>query len=76
MGCTNGDVDKLHILTGGHKRMAFVVATEIQALVKRYGIERIGFFALMFADHVTDLREAAKAVSDIIRAPLPTQSLT
>ena len=32
--------------------MAFVVATEIQALVKRYGIERIGFFTLTFANHV------------------------
>jgi len=52
--------EKLSVLTGAHKRTAFMVATEIEWLVKEFGIERIGFFTLTFKDHVTDLREAQK----------------
>jgi hypothetical protein len=48
------------VLTGGHKRTAFMVAYEIECMVKEFGIERIGFFTLTFKDHVTDLREAQK----------------
>jgi len=58
--CTKQDNDKLNILTGAHKRTAFMVAFEIQCLVNEFGIERIGFFTLTFKDHVTDLREAQK----------------
>ena len=54
--CTKAD--KINVLTGGHKRTAFMVAYEIECLVKEFGIERIGFFTLTFKDHVTDLREA------------------
>jgi hypothetical protein len=50
--------EKFNILTGGHKRTAFMVAYEIECMVKEFGIERIGFFTLTFKDHVTDLREA------------------
>ena len=56
--CTKSEVDKLNVLTCGHKRTAFMVAFEIQCLVNEFGIERIGFFTLTFKDHVTDLREA------------------
>ena len=56
--CTKAAVDKLNVLTGGHKRTAFMVAFEIECLVREFGIERIGFFTLTFKDHVTDLREA------------------
>ncbi|MGH7991565.1 MAG: rolling circle replication-associated protein, partial [Limisphaerales bacterium] len=52
--------DKINVLTGAHKRTAFMVAFEIECLVKEFGIERIGFFTLTFKDHVTDLREAQK----------------
>jgi hypothetical protein len=56
--CTKDE--KLNILTGAHKRTAFMVAFEIECLVKEFGIERIGFFTLTFKDHVTDLGEAQK----------------
>ena len=49
-----------NILKGGHKRMAQVVFLEIMALVSLYGIERIGFLTLTFADHVTNLRQAQR----------------
>ena len=35
------------------------------ALVRIYGIERIGFFTLTFADHVTNLREAQRRFRSI-----------
>jgi hypothetical protein len=56
--CTKDE--KINILTGAHKRTAFMVAFEIECLVKEFGIERIGFFTLTFKDHITDLREAQK----------------
>lgn len=52
--------DKLNVLSGSHKRTAFMVAFEIQALVNEFGLGRIGFFTLTFKDHVTDLKEAQK----------------
>ena len=58
--CTKEEIPKINRLTGGHKRMAFVVAFEIECLVRKFGIERIGFFTLTFKDHVADLREAQK----------------
>lgn len=58
--CTGSNPDKLNILTGAHKRTAFVVAYEIEWLVREFGIERIGFFTLTFKDNVTDLREAQR----------------
>lgn len=57
--------DKLNVLTGAHKRTAYMVAFEIEWLVREFGIERIGFFTLTFKDHVTDLREAQKRFRSI-----------
>lgn len=56
--CTKDE--KINILTGAHKRTAFMVAFEIECLVKEFGIEHIGFLTFTFKDHVTDLREAQK----------------
>jgi hypothetical protein len=52
--------EPLNILKGGHKRMAQVLFLEIMALVAIYGIEKIGFLTLTFADHVTSLRQAQR----------------
>jgi hypothetical protein len=52
-------------LTGGHKRTAFVLASEIQALAADFGIERLGFLTLTFADHVTDIREAQRRFNSL-----------
>jgi hypothetical protein len=58
--CTKEEKDGVNILQGGHKRMAQVLYLEIMAMVKNYGIERIGFLTLTFKDHVTSLREAQR----------------
>ena len=64
--CTTEEkTEPLNILKGGHKRMAQVLFLEIMALVAFYGIERIGFFTLTFADHVTSLREAQRRFRSI-----------
>ena len=64
--CTTEEkTDPRNILKGGHKRMAQVLFLEIMALVALYGIERIGFFTLTFADHVTGLREAQRRFRSI-----------
>ena len=38
--------DRLHTLTGSHRRMAFVLACEVRALAKDFGLERLGFLTL------------------------------
>ncbi len=64
--CTTEEkTESRNILKGGHKRMAQVLFLEIMALVAFYGIERIGFFTLTFADHVTSLREAQRRFRSI-----------
>lgn len=56
---------KVNRLTGGHKRVAWCLSTEIQWLAKRYGIERLGFLTLTFWHHVTDIREAQRRFNSL-----------
>jgi hypothetical protein len=53
-------VEKINILTGGHKRSAHCLAVEIRALARRFGIERLGFLTLTFEEHILDIREAQR----------------
>jgi len=53
-------VEKINILTGGHKRSAHCLAVEIRAMAKQFGIERIGFLTLTFEEHIIDIREAQR----------------
>jgi len=57
--------EKVNLLTGGHKRSAFVLAFEIMALARQFGIERLGFFTLTFADLVLDLAEANRRFNSL-----------
>ena len=57
--------DRVNLLTGGHKRSAFVLAYEIMALAREFGIERLGFFTLTFADLVLDLKEANRRFNSL-----------
>jgi hypothetical protein len=59
------DLAKVNVLTGGHKRSAFVLAYEIMALAREFGIERLGFFTLTFADLVLDLGEANRRFNSL-----------
>lgn len=59
--CTEGEGEKLHQLTGGHRRMAYVLAHELKHLVEFFGIERCGFLTLTFGDkHAPCLKEVQR----------------
>jgi hypothetical protein len=53
-------VSRINLLTGGHKRSAFVLVFEIVRLALQFGIGRLGLLTLTFADQCQDLREAQR----------------
>ena len=52
-------------LTGPHKKVASALSWNIAHLCKKYGIERVGFLTLTFADHVLDVREASRRYNSL-----------
>jgi hypothetical protein len=46
------DVPEINRLQGSHRRMAFVLTHEIQALAKEFGLERLGFLTLTIGGKV------------------------
>lgn len=47
-------------LTGNHRKTAYILAKSVAYMVERFGIERVGFLTLTFAEHITDARIAQK----------------
>ena len=47
-------------LSPGHKKTASALSWNVAHLVEKFGIERVGFLTLTFADHVTCPREAQR----------------
>lgn len=45
--------------------MAYVLALEIDAMAKQFGIEKLGFLTLTFADKVHDIREAQRRFNSL-----------
>lgn len=58
-----GTINKL---TGGHRRMAFVITHEIMELGREFGLNQLGFLTLTFADLVLDLREAQRRFHSLV----------
>lgn len=52
-------------LSGAHKKTAHALCIEIQALASRFGLERLGFLTLTFADNVQTFKEAAKRFNSL-----------
>lgn len=50
----------LNRLSTSHRKTAFALAENVSRLCRVYGIERIGFLTLTFADHVTCAKEASR----------------
>ncbi len=48
----------------------FVLKTEVKELARIYGIERLGFFTLTFADHVIDRKEASRRFNSLLTGVL------
>jgi hypothetical protein len=52
-------------LTSVHRKTAFALAENVRAFSDRFGIERLGFLTLTFADHVTDAKEAGRRFNSL-----------
>lgn len=52
-------------LTGPRKKVAATLTENIRYLCEKHGIERIAFFTLTFADHVTDPKEAQRRLHSL-----------
>lgn len=48
-----------------HKRSACALAWNVQFLADKFGLERLGFLTLTFADHVTDPKEAQRRFNSL-----------
>lgn len=59
--CTDSPLaDGVNRLSSGHRKTAFALKENVERLAKKYGIERLGFLTLTFADHVTCPKEAGR----------------
>lgn len=52
-------------LTGPHKKTALALSWNVAALCEKYGVGRVGFLTLTFADHVIDAREASRRFNSL-----------
>jgi len=50
---SDNSIEQINVLTGTHRRVAFGIACEIKALANTYGIDRLGFLTLTFAEKKT-----------------------
>jgi len=62
---TEGTGDGVNRLTGMHKRTAQVIFLEVKDLARRFGLEKLGFLTLTFADHVLEIREAQRRFNSL-----------
>jgi hypothetical protein len=52
-------------LRGQHKKVASALAWNVEHLCRQFGVERVGFLTLTFADHVLDVREASRRFNSL-----------
>lgn len=70
--CTEKELKTLlRSLTSGHKKTADLLRKSILGLSAKYGLERLGFLTLTFADHITDPKEAQKCWHSLRTHVLP-----
>lgn len=62
-------------LTPQQKKSACALAWNVQAMAEKFGLERLGFLTLTFADHVLDPKEAQRRLnslaSNVLRVRYP-----
>lgn len=54
-----------NVLSGPHRKVASALSWNVAHLCRQYGVERVGFLTLTFADHVTCAREASKRFNSL-----------
>lgn len=52
-------------LSGPHRKVANALSWNVAHLCREFGIHRVGFLTLTFADHVTDIREASRRFNSL-----------
>ena len=52
-------------LSSQHRKAASALAWNVQAMAEKWGLERLGFLTLTFADHVLDGREAQRRFNSL-----------
>ena len=57
--------ETLNTLSPQQRKSAAALAWNVQALCERYGIERIGFLTLTFADHITCAKESQRRYNSL-----------
>lgn len=58
--------DSWNILQGNHKKTAEILARSVEKMVALYGLEKVGFCTLTFAEKVTDAREAQRRLNSFL----------
>lgn len=61
----NSIQEPLNRLTNGHRKTAFALMENVMAMAERFGIERLGFLTLTFAEHITDVKEAQRRYNSL-----------
>lgn len=52
-------------LSGAHRKVANALSWNVAHLCQKYGISKVGFLTLTFADHVVDVREASRRFNSL-----------
>jgi hypothetical protein len=52
-------------LVGPHRKVASALSWNVAHVCQTFGIDRVGFLTLTFADHVTDVREASRRFNSL-----------
>lgn len=52
-------------LTSAHRKVAFALKFNVEQLAAIYGIERLGFLTLTFAENITDPKEASRRFNSL-----------
>lgn len=60
-----GVVEGLRQLSTNHRKTAYKLAKSVARLCGKYGVERVGFLTLTFADHVTCAKEAGRRFNSL-----------
>lgn len=55
----------LNALSTSHRKTAFALRENVARLARKHGLERLGFFTLTFADHVTSPKEAGRRFNSL-----------
>lgn len=62
---TEAQKSQVNTLSTSHRKTAFALAENVGRLCRVYGIDRIGFLTLTFADHVTCAKEASRRYNSL-----------